>query len=404
MIGMVFSTKYELDDICQPFLPLSIKKKGYVPVLLIEDKFKSLEIDVSKTEFKNLIFFNKNDLSNLEGIIIIIPYNEESVEVAEELSHLLNLRSNNFRSSSSRRDKFEMLKRLSENGLRCIETKCCKSKQDILDFTQSLKIPKYIIKPLKSSGSDDVYICKNYEDLEHNFSKIIGKFSKTENFNDSVLVQKYIEGIEYVLNFVSRDGVHKLISIYKVIKNNQLFNTDELMKLSDVPHNLIDYALKVLDALEISNGASRSEIKVDEKGPVLIETAARVAGDDYGNIVSIQLTGYDHFEAMLDSLISQESFDRIPKFCDVKENVTGVLVTVNSYFEGVEWKTEYFEKLLNNLKTCVGYYVTKSEGQLLVKTTDLFNYIGIMYLIGAKEETEEDIIKIKDWEKTAYLV
>ncbi len=63
---------------------------------------------------------------------------------------------------------------------------------------------------MESAGSDDVTLCISFGMVQEAFSRILGK----EQFNEGVLVQEYLEGTEYVVDTVSRDGEHKTIAMY----------------------------------------------------------------------------------------------------------------------------------------------------------------------------------------------
>lgn len=72
---------------------------------------------------------------------------------------------------------------------------------------------------------------------------------------------------------------------------------------------------KALDALEITNGASHSEFRIDSKGDVrIIEIGARMGGDCIGsNLVQIS-TGYDFLQMVLDVALGKEpSFNKVSK-------------------------------------------------------------------------------------------
>lgn len=99
-----------------------------------------------------------------------------------------------------------------------------------------------------------------------------------------LLIQEYIGGTEYIVNSISVDGKHKVTDIWryeKIIQDDGVlvYDTSILVdRLVPGMQDNIQYDYKVLDAVDMKNGFCHNEIKVDGKGPVLIETNARVMG------------------------------------------------------------------------------------------------------------------------------
>jgi hypothetical protein len=99
-------------------------------------------------------------------------------------------------------------------------------------------------------------------------------------------------GDEYVVDTVSRDGVHKCVAIWKYMKEpcNGVPNCwfgQRLMPVDAEPHldGFAPYIFGVLDAIGIRNGAVHSEVKFNgateegiRRGPVLIECNCRLHG------------------------------------------------------------------------------------------------------------------------------
>ena len=114
-----------------------------------------------------------------------------------------------------------------------------------------------VVKPVESAGSDDVFKCTSAAEVRDGVNTIVGKINGLGEKNEGVLIQEFLDGEEYVVDSVSRDGQHKLMAIWKYDKraihdaNFVYFG----MKLQDAAgaqfDGLIAYAFSVLDALEI---------------------------------------------------------------------------------------------------------------------------------------------------------
>jgi hypothetical protein len=71
--------------------------------------------------------------------------------------------------------------------------------------------PAVLVTPsLVSLGSDSVYLCTSPEEVQVAFARINGQFNGLGMVNDGALCQEFLEGTEYVIDGVSRDGVYKV--------------------------------------------------------------------------------------------------------------------------------------------------------------------------------------------------
>ena len=118
------------------------------------------------------------------------------------------------------------------------------------------------------------------------FGNIIGKVNGLGLVNKSVLVQEYLEGQEYVIDMVSRDGVHKVVGIWLYDRRpangaNFVCHGQRLM-LANEEHceEIIAYQKKVITALGIVNGPTHGEVKWFQGEPVLVEVGSRCHGGD----------------------------------------------------------------------------------------------------------------------------
>ena len=96
-------------------------------------------------------------------------------------------------------------------GVRAVKQQLCTTLKDVDAFLSTLSTPlKCVVKPVQSAGSDDVFLCNDSDEAKIAFQRILGKRNGVGLVNDSVLCQEFLEGKEYVVDQVSRDGVHKV--------------------------------------------------------------------------------------------------------------------------------------------------------------------------------------------------
>merc|ERR1719201_1397937 len=88
-----------------------------------------------------------------------------------------------------------------------------------------------------------------------------------------------------------------------------------LMPLDAEPFlaEMVRYVFGVLDALGIRNGAIHSEVKIEERGPVLIEANCRLhGGEGTWAPMAVACCGYSAVSAMVDSFLDPLAFAALP--------------------------------------------------------------------------------------------
>ena len=172
----------------------------------------------------------------------------------------------------------------------------CVTEQEVSAFIKTLpgKDARCVVKPVQSAGSDDVFLCSNEEEALTAFGRINGTMNGIGLQNTCVLVQEYLKGKEYVVDKVSRDGVHKLVGIWEYEKrsvngaNFVYFGMRLMDPTSEKMQIMVRYADQVLDALDIKHGPSHMEVMLDNWGtaeapefvPCLVEVGARCQGGE----------------------------------------------------------------------------------------------------------------------------
>jgi hypothetical protein len=223
-------------------------------------------------------------------IKVILPGAETGVELADQLSSHFGLRTNGTSQSEARRNKYVMGETVRSAGIRAVKQLQSRTWSEIAAFLAEWQPSPYrvIVKPMDSAGSDDVTLCRSEEEVQRAFGHILGKVNGLGLVNESVLVQEYLEGQEYVIDMVSRDGEHKLVGIWEYDRrpaNGASFvcHGQWHRTISDNPDyygQLVEYEKKVCTALGIRNGPSHGEVKWYKEAPILVEVGSRCHGGD----------------------------------------------------------------------------------------------------------------------------
>lgn len=142
-------------------------------------------------------------------------------------------------------------------------------------------------KPSGGCGSDGVFFCRSEDDLLFAHSEIVGKLNPKGGLNDTVALQEFLAGDEYIVDTVSKDGRHLCVAIWSQGKRKNLpwnptgiITTENrlLQPAGELQDLLVDYVFKVLDAFDYRHGPCHTEVMFTSRGPVLIEVNCRMHG------------------------------------------------------------------------------------------------------------------------------
>jgi biotin carboxylase len=161
----------------------------------------------------------------------------------------------------NRRDKKVQQELIKASGLCSVRQAGGDKFEDVEPFLQTESYP-VVLKPTESAGSDGVKLCHNFNEAKEHFELLMK--SQMVNGGDcpSVLCQEFLRGKEYVVDHVSRNGVHKTVMLW--VYDKRPVNGSAFVYFGCVPvasnspeaKILIPYVRRVLDALEYKNGPS----------------------------------------------------------------------------------------------------------------------------------------------------
>eukprot|EP00904_Undaria_pinnatifida_P012537 jgi/Undpi1/8413/HiC_scaffold_25.g10881.m1 len=254
-------------------------------------------------------------------IAAIMPGAETGVELADILSNRLGTASNGEDLSLCRRNKHLMAEQVRSHGVRAVRQVLAHSWDDceafLLDWNPNPF--KAVVKPLESAGSDDVYLCHSVEDVKEAFSIIDGKVNGIGGINEGALVQEYLDGTEYVVDTVSRGGVHRLCAIWEYDKrsvngaNFVYFGMKLISAKGDREREIVDYALKVLDAMGVVHGPGHMEVKYTATGPCLVEVGTRChGGEGTWQAIADECLGYNQIDMTFNAYLDQAQWEAMP--------------------------------------------------------------------------------------------
>ncbi|HEV2378153.1 MAG TPA: ATP-grasp domain-containing protein [Streptosporangiaceae bacterium] len=243
---------------------------------------------------------------------ILIPGMECGVELADQLSEQLGLRTNGTALSPARRDKYRMMETIRAAGVPAARQLLGTNWETIAQWYAQVG-GRVVLKPLKSAGNDGVSFCDSLDELAEAYHAVVGKNSALNLYNEAVVVQEYLPGVEYYVNSISLDGVHYACDVWDTDHleingvRDLLGGSTLLPSTGPVSDVLVSYTFSVLDALGIQNGPAHTELKLTPMGPRLIETGARICGADLPVLTRAAL-GAGQLEWTVDAYVNPEQF------------------------------------------------------------------------------------------------
>jgi len=343
-------------------------------------------------------------------IVACFAGGEIGVDLADELSEKMKVRTNGTK-VANRRDKKVQQELIRKHGLRSIRQAGGNKLVDVEDFLRTEAYP-LVLKPNEAAGSEGVKLCNSIDEAKEHFDVLMNSQMKVGGSCPSVLCQEFLRGKEYVVDHVSRDGVHKTTMMW--VYDKRPFNGSAFVYFgtlpidSDSPESkiLIPYVRGVLDALGISNGASHAEVMMTQDGPCLVEMNCRAHGGD-GNWVPLAraLTGgYTQVDATVDSYLDKQKFSTIPDVYPSPLKAAGQEVFLVSRGRGKVRSTPGFD-VIKELPSFIYLESGVSPGGFVDFTVDLFTSLGGVLLMHRDPEVlEADIKKIREMEENNEII
>lgn len=168
------------------------------------------------------------------------------------------------------------------------------------EVIKGLELP-LIVKPVDRSGSRGITKIEDLEQLEDAI-----RIAEELSFDKKAMIEEYVEGQEYSVEYISYAGTHTFLALTKKFTTEapHFIETGHVQpaEVSDeMLHQVKMVVEHALDTLKIKNGASHSEIKIDEKGNIkIIEIGGRMGGDCIGSDLVEISTGYDFVNMVID--------------------------------------------------------------------------------------------------------
>ncbi|WP_258087336.1 ATP-grasp domain-containing protein [Xenorhabdus bovienii] len=247
----------------------------------------------------------------------IVSGSEFGISLTDELTHSLGLQGNDYELRKTRINKYEMMRILKANSIRTPHTEVITCEQELLTYLDSYPNYPVFIKPTASAGSDNCKKCNSRKDVISGFQNIFREKNILGKTNQSLVLQEYIQGDQYIINTVSSAGRHFITELYLVnlekIDGMPIYRDISTLNYHDqggLITELSNYVFECLDGIGIRNGAAHTEVRMTENGPLLIEVNSRIMGPILDINAFSHGIGYSQASILAESMAEPEIFNR----------------------------------------------------------------------------------------------
>jgi len=344
----------------------------------------------------------------------IFAGSEPGVILCDHLRTYFNMPGNDSATSECRRNKAVQQDRLRACGVRAIKQLYSDNLDEIIAWRKENLTFPVVVKPALSAGTDGVYFCNSDQQILDAYNANMGHTDILGNKTDKVLIQEFLQGLEYVVDCVSRDGDHVLAAIWVYKKHANVEKgcitydyTESLPATGEVQEQLIEYMMGkggVLDSLGIRYGPSHAEIMMTPTGPCLVECANRMHGCD-GPETGMLCTGVGQHQLNADAVLGGGLFEKClaqKRYTVLKKSIC--LTLFNEDKSGPIAKDVDCPELREVCKRSLREVCALKKGDMLVPTRDLMTTPGDVLLLHSDESVLwEDVAAIRKLEATGDL-
>lgn len=201
-------------------------------------------------------------------------------------------------------NKYEMRRAFVKNHISAPLFTVVDEKRNV-ELPQGMTFP-IIVKPTDRSGSRAITKVFREEELEGAITAAI-----SNSFEKKAILEEYIDGEEFSCEGISYEGQHTFLAITRKYTTGapHFIETGHLEPsgLPPVTEAKVFRELGMaLDALEIRNGASHSEFRINSRQEVkIIEIGSRMGGDCIGSHLVPLSTGQDYLKMVIQTALGE---------------------------------------------------------------------------------------------------
>ena len=344
-----------------------------LPTIKLADKFKCIPFE----DFEANLEYAKQE--KIDGVVNATEF---AVLVSSYVAEKLNLPGLNFETAKIVKNKYEIRKKMLENGITNVPQFFeVENIEQLNDIKGKIKFP-VIIKPASGLGSLHVYRIDDFETLSEKIIEVIDG-----SFNKKALIETFITGQEYGVESFVYNGEVFVLGIMK--KNmTPLPYRSELGHIipselpEEIENKIKNVVTNLIMILKINAGAVNMDLILSEDNEVfIIDVGARMGGNAITSHIIPLSKGIDHVGNVIKYSMGDNNIELEPKFNKC------VVTRILDLDEGTIKKLPDFSKYYDN--EVVEIYFEKAVGDKIEKYISDAQRCGFLVVQG------EDIEKIK---------
>ncbi|MFD7883264.1 hypothetical protein ACFV3N_12610 [Streptomyces bauhiniae] len=317
------------------------------------------------------------------GVDRVVAGTESGVILADTLTHLMGLPGNRHDTLTARRDKREMAAAAAAAGVAVPRGESFTDAMAAMDWYTGNRLVEAVVKPPSSAGTDNVRFCRTRDEVLLACKTVLASENLYGEPNTAALVQERVHGVEYYANSVSHDGLHRVAELWRYTKRAgsagyPVYDYEEPVPVDSAEAGVLRrFVGEALDALGIVSGAAHTEVMMTARGPVLIESGARLGGGTAPVVVE-RCAGTSQTRLLAETLLDPR---RLRDFDDTAVRWRGAVrnVALINSRPGTVGSLDWTARL-EELPTLVHLTHGAVVGEHLGETADLISSPGYVYL------------------------
>ena len=214
------------------------------------------------------------------------------------VSEKLHLHSIPYETAVKATDKYEMILAFREHGVPSPWFFVADSPEELVSHEAELTYP-CIIKPTDNAGSHGVAEVFSFKELMDNY-----EYAHSCSRHGRVIVEEYLDGPEVSVEVMAIGGKVQVLQITDKLTTGaphfvEMGHSQPSMLPAPIQEAIREVAVSACRAVGIDKGPAHIEMKVTDRGPVMIELGARMGGDNITTHLVPLSTGIDMVEATI---------------------------------------------------------------------------------------------------------
>ncbi|MCT9933583.1 ATP-grasp domain-containing protein [Planotetraspora sp. A-T 1434] len=226
---------------------------------------------------------------------VALSLTEPGLEIAGRVNDLLGLGGTGYEVSHRLRDKWEMRRHLAASGAVTIGAELVDGRDSLASFGARHGYP-FIVKPTDMTAGYGVHRVTGPQDIDEVYAEVlhlrkVGVTRGTTLFTiQEFIMEEYVSGPEFSVEAFSFAGRHVVLAVTEKLVDEAHFA--ELghalpARLGREDEDAIVAAVTAfLDTIGVKDGPSHTEVRLSERGPIVIEGHNRIGGDRIRDLVT----------------------------------------------------------------------------------------------------------------------